>query len=182
MQCWYVTPIPVRHCGYEHGKSLDNVQLQYCMMKKRWFSYSHAVLPLFVVWEKQKIKQSLIIIHSPSNPGFLFGRTYLLSCGRVTIETVQARHGGSNSSSLCLLSGGNWLWNFSTHLCSNTKIIKTAQGPVVKVAFSMSFKGEPGQHMTGTFKFLHTACEKWLVRLTMAFSTKKTGLRENPHL
>lgn len=47
-----------------------------------------------------------LVIQRPSNPSFLHGGARF--CGRVTIETIQARHYSSNSSQFSLL-GGNKL-------------------------------------------------------------------------
>lgn len=43
--------------------------------KKRHGLVTATVSSLFVVWEKTE-RKSRIIIHSPSNPGFLYGRAY----------------------------------------------------------------------------------------------------------
>lgn len=168
-----MTSSPISHSSYEHVKSSEICTEQNCSMTKKWFSYSPGVISVCCVGETER-KQSLIIIHSPSNPSFLFARTYLLSCGWVSIETVQARHGSSNSSSLCLLSGGNWLWNFSTHPPNNTKIIKTIQGQSLWSSSAqvsneglnntwLACSNSSVQHVRGD-----------LLQLTMAFSSEQS--------
>lgn len=128
--------------------SVHDLQTQldaYCSTSNRSTRWNASVLgtvPFLFCGAREADPKWSLVIQRPSNPSFLHGGACF--CGRVTIETIQARNYSSNSSQLRLL-GGNRLWP----LPHNTAKIKTTQGNnSEKAAQSTTLQSRTEEHMT----------------------------------